>query len=977
MKQITALLILLLLLGIQLCTAQNRQVTGKVTDQADKSSLPGVTIMIKGTTTGVSTDIDGNYVISAAKGQVLVFSFIGMTNREITVGDQNVINVQLESASQAIDEVIVIGYGVRKKGSITGSVSTIKSDKLENTPVASFDQALQGQAPGLQISSNSGQPNAESTFQLRGVNSMTAGTTPLFIMDGMQVTAGDFSSLNPSDIENISVLKDASSTAIYGARATNGVIIITTKRGKIGEKARITVRGQAGVSSLAFGKWDLMNTHEKLDYEEEIGLHANETGYNRADWEGTNVDWRDIVFNNHALVQNYELSISGATPKTNYYFSGGYHDQEGITYATYFKRYTVRLNLNTQANNWLKMGVNMTAAYEDYRTSYEGAYDVSPLGSVTTMNNYWNPYNPDGSVASIGDGTWKGVGQNPIEMINSKTDKDNEAKIIASAFLEATPIQGLTLKTLGGVNFSDLRSKVTDSPDYAPNQGEGHVYETLSRRYALTITNTADYARTVNSIHNLRFLLGHEANYQMGDGFGIEGRGIKDQRLLELSSATAYDGYSISPKTESTFLSFFGRAEYNYDEKYFIDATFRRDGSSKFGANSKWGNFWSAGIMWNLMKESFLQDNTLLTNAQLSYSIGTQGNSSIPDYQHLATVLGGGAYDGQSGFQLYTIGNPNLTWEKTNTMNWGVKVSFLNRIHLSMDAYHKVTTDMLLIVPYSFSSGFSSGYDNIGKMTNNGFEVDLNVDAIRTTDFNWNISTNFSYNKNKIIELYEDRDEYINSGTGLRNKVGRPYGEFYLNRFAGVNPSNGDALYYTKDGGIINTLRAEDQVATGKTFFAPWSGGFATSLSYKGISLSAQFSWTSGRYMINNDRYFTESNGKFSNLNQSRTLLYDRWKKPGDIAKVPRHGINMNSNDDRLLEDASYLRMKNLSLSYSLPQSWLKRTNFFESVKIYGQAQNLFTVTGFKGLDPEFSSNIYAATYPVSRQFTFGIEVNL
>lgn len=976
MKQTIAFLILFVFFGISSAIAQQHKITGTVTDKSDKSSLPGVTIMVKGTTVGTATDIDGKYSIDAKTGDVLVFSFVGMETIEVSVKDQTVINIALIAESQTIDEVVVIGYGVRKKGSITGSVSTVKSDKLENTPVASFAQALQGQAPGLQVFTNSGQPDAPTSFTLRGVNSINAGTSPLFIIDGMQINAADFASFNANDFESINVLKDASSTAIYGARATNGVILITTKRGRMGEKAKITVRGQMGISSLAYGKWDLMNTQEKLDYEEEIGLHAQDPNYNRADWEGTNVDWRDVVFNNNAFLQSYEISVSGATPKTNYYISGGFHDQEGITYGTFFKRFTTRVNVDTKANDWLKMGVNISAGYEQSNSSYENQYSAyTPLGGVKKMNPYWNPYNPDGSIASMGDGTWKGTNENPIEFINSQNEQSNKMKFTGSGFIEVTPIKGLVLKTLGGADFADIRGSLSRDPDYAPNQGEGSVSEEFARRYSLLITNTADYSYSWDGTHNLRVLAGQEANYYNGSSFGVTASGITDKRLLQISGSTTFPE-ATSAKLETTFLSFFGRAEYNYMEKYFIDGTIRRDGSSKFGPNTRWGNFWSVGAMWNIKKERFMTNLPAITSGQLSFTAGKQGNSSIGDYLALATVTNT-AYGSAQGINPNVIGNPDLTWENTLALNLGIKVGLFDRMQVNIDLYHKITTDMLMEIPHSLTSGFSKGWDNIGKMRNNGVDFDVNVDVLRNANFFWNVSGNFSYNKNEILELYDGKDEYTESRYGLKYQVGHPVGEFFVNRFAGVNPANGDAFYYTKNGDITTEVSAQDIVVTGKTYFAPWSGGFATSFGYKGVTLSAQFSWVADRYMLNNDRFFTESNGQFSSENQSKKLLYDRWKKEGDIATVPRHGEYMALTDDRLIEDASFMRMKNLNLSYRLPESLVKRTGFFSSVMVFAQAENLFTITGFSGFDPEYNGNAYAATYPLSRQFTFGLEINL
>lgn len=380
--------------------------------------------------------------------------------------------------------------------------------------------------------------------------------------------------------------------------------------------------------------------------------------------------------------------------------------------------------------------------------------------------------------------------------------------------------------------------------------------------------------------------------------------------------------------------------------------------------------------MWNIKNEAFLKDVKWLSGAQIALSTGTSGNSEIPNYDHLALVSGGPNYLGQAGIYPMQSGNSTLGWEQTWTNNVGLRLSFINRIGLDVDFYHKKTTNILMLVPQSYAlTGEKNRWENIGAMVNRGVEISANADIIRTKDFTWNVSANVSYNKNKLVELYNGVTEYVQSTTGLKFVVGHPVHEFFLNRYAGVNPANGDALWYTKDGELTTEFREEDKVMTGKTFDSPWAGGFGTSLAWKGLSLSAQFSWMANRWVMNNDRFFEESNGLYSSYNQSKRLLYDRWKKPGDVTDIPRYGV-VAQLDDRFLENASFLRLKNLTLAYVLPQAWFKKSNFFSSARIYLQGQNLLTFTGFKGLDPEVASNIYRAQYPASRQFTLGVEVS-
>jgi len=972
--------VLLTLFEIPYVLAQNGfRVTGQIISVDDNQPVIGVSIIEKGTTNGVITDVDGNYSIMVTKSPAsLQFSYIGMKTVEKEFTAATRFDLKMESSAEMVDEVVVVAYGVRKKGTTTGSMSVVKDKIMEAVPTPSFDQALQGQASGLQVLSSSGEPGAVANFKIRGINSINAGTEPLFILDGVAVSSEDFSAINPSDIESVSVLKDASSTSIYGARAANGVIVITTKRGRVGDNGKIAVRAQYGVSSLAYGKWDVMNTTERLNYEEEIGLRKAGS-YDRELLERTNIDWRDVVYNDAASFYSTEIQTSGATQGGfNYFISGNIFSQDGIAVGSSYDRYTFRANLEAKINNWFKVGSNATFAYEKISEAQEGEYTTStPISASRLMLPYWNPYKEDGSWASAADGSWTGSNVNPMEWQTTNWNDTNKWKVIATAFAELRPLPGLTLRTLGGIDFLDMRSNNETSPDFVGNQGEGAIGRGFSRATNLTWTNTISYLFDIKDDHHFNVLLGQEAVDNQSDAFSVIGRGQTNSYLVNLSAATRAD-IPTDSRSGSTYLSFFGRAEYNYLGKYFVDLSARRDASSRFGTNSRWANFWSVGTMWNAKAESFLENVSWLDNAQLLASIGTSGNSSIPDYDHLALVAGGPIYglEGQvlPGLAPYSKGNEDLTWEKTTILNITMKLGFLNRFNLTAEFYNKYTSDMLMAVPVSVVGGYSTRWSNMGAMVNRGVDLDLNVNVLKFKDFLWTVSANASYNKNEIKELYEGRDEYELSTTGLFLKKGHSFGEFYTNRFAGVNPANGDALWYDKNGNLTNECLDEDKVLVGKSYIAPWQGGFGTSLSWKGLTVSTQFSWVADRWMMNNDRYFNESNGTFVNYNQSKKMLYDRWKKPGDVATVPRYGIAAQL-DSRFLEDASFLRWKNLMVSYTLPANLLAPLKVVENIRVYAQGQNLLTFTKFQGMDPESSMNIYAAQYPMSRQFSIGLEI--
>jgi TonB-linked SusC/RagA family outer membrane protein len=952
-------------------------VKGTVVSHEDNEPLIGVTILQEGTTNGVVTDMDGNYSleVKGASNATLVFSYIGYAAQNHKVNaSTGVLNVSLKSDAELIDEVVVVAYGVRKKGTIAGSVSTVKSEKLENVPTASFDQALQGQTPGLTVISNSGEPSEAATFQIRGTNSINSGTTPLFILDGVPIESSSFNAISPSDIESISVLKDASSTSIYGARAANGVVVITTKRGRKTDGAKVTFRGQWGFSQLAGNNWDLMNTAERIKYEKEIGLDLGEDYYNKI--KNIDVNWMDAVYNNNAPSQSYDLSVNGATDKTNYYVSGSFFDQDGITIGSAFRRYNLRANVENRAKEWLKLGTSTLLAYEDVEQAEDGEYALyAPISASHFMLPYWNPYNEDGSLASQNDGEWKGSGQNPIEWMQNNPVKHKTYKVISSLFAEVTPIENLTIRSQFGIDYSHATSFMQSFPSYIINNESGTAGRASSDGLTLTVTNTANYRFNLDDTHDFNFMIGQEGVNYHYETFQAVTEGQKNDALTNMASGSFASSWSDNT-SDYGFLSFFGRGEYNYKNKYYADFSVRADASSRFGEGNRWAGFWSVGLMWDMRREDFFKQYDWLTNAQLTFSTGTSGNSSIPNYEHLALVTGGSNYMGETGISPNQRGNKDLTWEKLWTTNIGLRLGFFNRLNFTAEFYNKLTTDMLMQVPVSYADGgYGAYWDNVGAMVNRGVELSLDADIIKTKDFTWNVFANASYNKNKLTELYNGIDEYVDSNVTMYS-VGHTVTGFYMVRYAGVNPANGDALWYTKDGNITNEFSEEDRVLIeGKSFVAPWQGGFGTNLSWKGLMLSAQFSWMADRWVYNNDRLMDESNGLYTSYNQSRRLLYDRWKKPGDVTDIPRHGVTPQF-DTHYLENASFLRLKNLMLSYNIPGKALAKTRFFDGARVFVQGQNLLTFTGFTGIDPEVSANIYRAQYPMTRQFTLGVELN-
>lgn len=969
-------LTLMLVLSLVELSAQNMvKVSGTMTDALDSSPIIGGTI-VAGPTSGVTTNVEGTYTITVAQGTTLSYQYLGYQTVEWTVPDgvtEITHDVALEAAQFVADEIVVVAYGVRKKGTIAGSVSTVKAEKLEAVPAAGFDQALQGQSPGLMVLSNSGEPSKAATFQIRGTNSINSGTSPLFILDGVPISSSDFNAISPSDIESISVLKDASSSSIYGARAANGVVVITTKRGTAMDSAKVTFRTQVGISQLAHGNWELMDTPERIAFEKEIGLDA---GKNYDVLSQTNVNWLEAVFNSHALLQNYDLSVSRATDKMNYYVSGSFFDQDGIAQGSSFRRYNIRANADVRASKWLRIGTNTMAAYEQVEQAEDGEYALySPISASRFMLPYWNPYREDGSIASQSDGSWTGTGQNPMEWMENNRQLNKKYKVLTTLFAEITPIENLTIRSQFGADYTNSTAFMQSMPSYAPNNGIGVAGRAAYNTLNLTVTNTINYRTTINDLHALNFLAGQEGVDYDYEGFQAITQGQNNDFLTTMSSGSRVISWGDVTDAYS-FLSFFARAEYSYDDRYYADLSVRSDASSRFGRNGRWATFWSLGLMWNAKREPFLDSTDWLTTAQVTFSTGTSGNSSIPNFDHLALVGGGANYNDNAGIYPMQSGNEELGWERLWTTNLALRLGFLHRFNIDIELYNKLTTNMLMSVPVSYADkGEGFRWDNIGAMVNRGAEISLNLGVIRTRELSWDITANVSYNHNKITELYNGLDEYELSSTSTKLVVGHSVGEFYINRYAGVNPANGDALWLTKEGEVTTEFNESDKVMIGKSHIAPWQGGFGTTLQWRGLSVSAQFSWVADRWMFNNDRFFEESNGLYSAYNQSRRLLYDRWKQPGDVTDIPRYGVTPQM-DSRFLENASFLRLKNVMISYSLPDKVLRRTKFFTSMRIYLQAQNLLTFTPFAGIDPESSSNVYKAQYPMARQYSMGIDLS-
>lgn len=979
--------------------AQSRQVSGSVTD-ADGSPVAGATVMVDGTAHGTTTNASGAFTLTAPSNGTLSVSFIGYETQLVPIAGKTQLQIRLKEDSQSIDDVVVVGYGSgRKVGTIIGSVDQVKADKLEDRPSNNVMDALQGQVSGLQIFSTSGELTDASTIRLHGMGSISAGNEPLILLDGAPITTGTLLAMNQGDIASINILKDASATSIYGSRAANGVIYVTSKKGARGQEgATVTLRAQYSFSNAIKPRLKRMGTDRLLDYQAAVYAAGNGMDYTDPDivarWRNAiinsfgiddkvDVDWFDEIMQDNAPMYQIDFGVSGGSRRTSYYFSGSYLDQQGILPGSAVNRYTFRTNIETKATDWLKTGLSLGVGYQkaDNATTVSSAGDLytsNPMFASLIIPAYQPAVDENGESLRFLD--LYGA-DNPAIADEWYYKNNNRLQLNGSAFIELTPVEGLNVRSQLSANAFDYRSKAVYSPDYPTAtgpKGSGTMSEGFQRSYVWTWTNTAEYRIEVAEQHHLSALIGHESIYGSAETMSIGVKGLTNPDLIFLNKGTevsAMPSYSLG---KYAYNSVFGRAEYDFAEKYFIDGSVRYDACSRFGANNRGATFWSVGGMWNLKKEDFLADNTAVSDLALKISYGTQGNSDIGNYTQYETIVSSRyPYNGSASWVLNNAGNSSLAWEKQGTLTVGANIELWKRLRLGVEWYRRQTTDMLMKKPLPLSSGFSSQMSNIGTMRNSGIDINLHYDIFANKDWSVNFYANFNYNKNKMTKLWEEDLKKASMGDGSMQYyvVGKPYGEFYTQEWRGVDPQTGEPQWTAADGGITTDFDKAAEVDLDKSILAPYSGGFGLNVSWKGIGLIADFAWVAGNYMVNNNLYFAANTYFAGNFGQVEEVL-DYWKQPGDNTKYPALYYETQF-DSRMIEEASFLRLKNIQLSYTLPSVLLKKSKFIKGFKVYVGARNLWTVTGYNGFDPEVAGGNTAFdtdVYPNSRQWTFGCE---
>lgn len=967
-------------------------ITGTVVSAADGEPLIGASVKVKGEKTAAVTDMNGKFKINTEAGKTLVFSYIAMETMERPA--KNGMLVKMQTAEEMMDELVVTGYGSAKKlGSLVGSVVTVDNKKMEKAVTPNFTDALAGQVSGLSVLTSSGDPSKSASIRLRGINSINSSSTPLFILDGAPISSTMFNTLNPSDIQNITVLKDAASTAIYGSRAANGVIVITSKKGKLNEKANLVVKGQYGFSTPVSDGLQMMNSQQYIQFRDMIGQPVSQSVKDLVNNYGISTNWRDEVLSNNAPTYTVDAALTGGSENINYYLSFNHHSQEGLIEQSKMHREALRANVEARLNRWFKAGVQANLGTNSYQQNNEAEasdlYTSNPmifsrLALPYDAPNYYS-FDEEGNIiwGNRADRLKYSGLSHPSFVNENRSYKKNNLTLMLNAFEQLNPIEGLTIRAQQAMDGYDY----TTDNRYIPYEAfttpmgtsvpasEGYVSNSFQRYASYTFTHTIEYRKKVKG-HNFSALLGQESIFSRSRSFGVFTEGQTDPRQLRLTDGTSIAIGNLSDsRAEESFNSFFATFAYDFDGKYFLDASYRADGSSKFAPGHRWGHFYSVGGMWDLKKENFLKDVDWLDVLQARATYGLVGNSTgAGSYDYYGLFGTGSMYNGQSSMGISNPSNSTLTWEKVGSFNAGVSFGFLDRVVLNVDAYRRKTTDMLMEIPFSYTTGFGGGMGNIGAMVNKGFDADVNVKILKGNDFDWTFKANVNYNKNEITELFAGRDEYIIANTGLKLEVGKPYGEFYYVEYAGVDPRDGKPMWYDKDGNLTKVYNEErDSKFTGKQRYAPWSGGFGTSFSWKGLSITADFAWQAGKYMINNDNYFLKNANQGTSFNQSVDML-NIWTKPGDITDIPKYGEQVQF-DTHLLEDASFLRMKNLIVQYSFPEKWMKATKGIQNAKVFFVGRNLFTATKFSGYDPEPDINLVKFNYPNTRQFVFGMEL--
>ena len=1003
---------LLLALSMQFVFAQEKTVSGTVTDET--GALPGVNVVVRGTKNATQTGFDGKYSIKAKQGDILVFSFLGMEDKQVTVGSSNVLNASLKTVSKKLEEVVIVAYGKQKAKSIVGSVVTVGKDVIEKQQATSVLTALQGSVAGVNIIAAGGQPGENPTIRIRGIGSINAAADPLIILDGAPFS-GNLNTISSDQIQSMSVLKDASSTALYGSRGSNGVILITTKRGKLDTAPKVAFTTLLGLSSNAVKLHNLVGSDRFMELNWEAirnsnqyvngqapataGLNASNSlvgvlGYNPytaavpVDSNGNLVttskkwdtDWEDLLLNNSAVRKEHTFSISGGSANTSYFFTTNYLGQEGNVKTSNFERVTTRMSIDSKVNDWLSAGITSfySTSSQNFPTQ-SGSSFQSAIQWIYTIPSIYPLYRRDNNGDLVFDANGKNIfdyGATPGQLINANRPalnnenaygslfnykiRNKRDNFTANAYLQVNFTKDLTFKT----NLA-YDKYLIDSYNYANNEVgyaasvDGRVTQNRDITTSLNVINTLSYKKTIGN-HNFGADLIQEAYRFEIDALGAQGEGYLPG-VYVLDGSTTPSGVSGST-TEERISSYLARANYNYKEKYFIEGSYRKDGSSRFNSDVRWGDFYAVGGSWLITGEEFLKDNSVLSLAKLRASYGELGNNRLTSYFPYLQLFSTGWNElTNTGVLLSGAVDPNIFWEKTASTNFGLDFGFFNnRITGSVDYYSKESVDLIYNKPIPGSTGNTSITTNVGALKNYGWEFAIDTKNITTPNFVWTSGLNFSFDKNEIAELTQE--SFTNGNK--RWEVGRSLYDFYIQEWAGVDPATGYGMWY-KDVLDTNGDPTGERVTTkvyaeASRYYANKSslpdvvGGFTNYFKYKNLDLNILLNFSYGSYVYDSS-YAALMNGFESPGAAVHADTENRWQQPGDITNVPlllTSNNDFNSQSTRFLFKNDYIRVKALNFGYNFDQKMIEKAHI-SKLRLFLQADNLFTFQSHKGIDPE------------------------
>ena len=1025
------LLVVALVIGVSTIFAQTKQITGTVRSADDGSPIPGASVVVKGSTIGTVTNANGEFSLNVPENEVLVFSFVGMKSMEVPVTSQTEYNVSMENEVIGVDEVLVVAYGTTKRSSYTGSAQKVDSDELVGISTAeSVDKMLTGRVSGVRVTSTTGAPGAAGEIQIRGVGSINSSTTPLYIIDGVPLETGTFgytsfssdllSTLNPEDIKSLTVLKDAAAASLYGSRAANGVVLITTKMGESG-KTRYNFKATIGTSQTAMSKvYQPMSADQYIDYVNdaligtylyyyEPGLYPDDPGYQdpevlaraieyaKEDPDGgkwgitspsANTNWRDVIYRT-GKTQDYQFSASGGGEKTNFYTSLGYNEIDGIVTGSDFTRFTGRLNLNHKSSDWLEIGIKQLLShtdqngYGDQSDQEQGINNVSPLSMTFTMNPTQPVYNEDGT---LNQNAGMANVKNALEILEpsgASTDQTYNVKryrSLSNANVTMKVLPVLTLRSTFGLDYSDSKTFIW----WAPESVDGEVNNGLGQMLTYTtIVKNASFIADFNKEFK-------KHSFQVLGGYEVEGLTFKKMEGV----AENYSTYKLpdlsngqplsvgSATSSSNLMSFLGNMNYNFDNKYYVSASIRSDGSSRLGTNTRWGTFWSTSAAWRVSQENFLSSAKWLDDFKIRASYGTNGTLPIDYYAHMGLYSFAGGYGSESAIYTIQPDNADLSWEKSYNMNVGIEIGLFNRASASVEYYHKKNKDLLMQVPLSYLTGFETSWQNIGELTNKGIEIEIHSTNILTKGFKWDTDFNFT-TISAIVDKLPNGEEIISGDGGMYLlREGESINTFYLPTYAGVNPDNGMAQFYLDpdNSDELTYYRALAQPTIQGKSIPDFMGGLSNTFSYKGFEFSFLFTYQYGGSLFDYPGYFFHHDGvRLGTFNVAQDVENNWWKQPGDIVDNPRpvgwNGDRPDRWSSRHVLSTDHIRLKDISLLYNLPKSIVKKM-YMSNVQLKVSGNNIWTWAKEDTIEPEVTLNGYRTVdTPISKNFMFGINV--